>query len=199
MSLTRIILTIAFVSLLSVKLTFAQYWNKDSVPEYYVIDSVYNTSMLSFDTILIEHLDHAISLIDSLNVPKDSTWLYYAVSMNSFFDKSSGKSVEIFLQQGYHCQQCPPFQLIELPGYEMILHGSFIYKGYVFFVLSDKRSIELFDKLFFKKYLTQINYYYYKQYYSDKFSKSINFPIKVGFKLLYQDGLYYDYPLNYDD
>ena len=176
------------------KTSFSQYWSKDSVPEYFLLDSIYNTNTLIVDTVLYEHLDHAISLIDSIDVQKDSTWLYFVISINSFYDNNLGKAIGIFLQQGSP-EKNTVSQLIQYPGFEVALQGAFVYKGYVFFVHYRKENTYLFNKLFTKGNLRKFNFYYYKLYYLNEYYKLNNIPIQMGLKLFYSTNLNYHYTL----
>jgi len=191
-------LIMLIVLLFSVKITFSQYFIRDSIPKHFLIDSVYTTNTLVVDTILYKSLNHAISLIDSFNVQKDSTWLHFAIGINSFFNTNSEKSIEVFLQQGN--KEAIGNQLIQIPGHEMILQGAFFYRSYTFFVYSDDEGTALSNKLFKKSTLFQFNTYYGKVFYFSRLDKHIDFPARIGLKLFYKSKkINYGYTIRYDD
>lgn len=108
--------------------------------------TVYKIDTLSVDSAFQLVLDHSISLLDSINLDKEKTWLYYAVNLSGR-SLNDGLTIMISLQQGTDRDiTAAEFAFSD----HAILSGAFCYQGYTFFVLSNTTNQRFFNKYFTK-------------------------------------------------
>lgn len=110
----------------------------------YNLNLVYTLDSLAVDDEFVPLLDHAIAILDTFQISKDSTWLFYIISLNSEFSENYGLGTKISLRQGERGN--PLFY--EIPAWEDYLSGGFCYKGYTFLVLLNPRNEPFFNKIF---------------------------------------------------
>ena len=151
----------------------------------YKVNTVYVLDSLSVQEGFYPVLNHSISLLDTFDINKDSTWLYYLISLNCEYNNEIGLRIKISLRQGVNYDIL--FDEVPSTFYDSIA-GAFCYKGYNFFVLLNHRNDFLFNKLFITKHTISEFPILYKTPIVNKFG------IKLGFEdILKYAFLFYDY------
>ncbi len=110
----------------------------------YNLNLVYTLDSLAVEDEFVPLLDHAIAILDTFDINKDSTWLFYIISLNSKFSEDYGLGIRISLRQGEKGNSL----VYEVPAFEDYLSGGFCYKGFTFLVLLNPRNEQFFDKIF---------------------------------------------------
>ncbi len=143
---------------LSIFSAHSQCWKNNGQNIEYKINTIYNLDSLIVSEQLTGVLNHSISLLDSFEVERSNTWLYYVICLNSIYKLDSNSvRLKIELQQGVDYDIF--YDRLYEEGNEF--SGAFCYNGYTFFVLSDLQTQALYNQLFISH--KKMNFYvYYK-------------------------------------
>lgn len=151
----------------------------------YKVNTIFTLDSLYVQDEFFPLLNHSISLLDTFDINKDSTWLYYLISLNWESNSEIGLRIKISLRQGVNYDIL--FDEVPLTFYDSIA-GAFCYNGYTFFVLLNHRNDFLFNKLFITKNTISEFPILYKTPIMNKFG------IKLGYEdIIKYAFLFYDY------
>jgi hypothetical protein len=167
----------------------AQCWEERMVPDGYKRDTVYTLDSLMVSNKTLSILDHAIALVDSFNVNRKDTWLYFAICLNSRYDERDGTQVRIELKQGVD------YDILRFYLFEdgKNFSGAFCYKGFTFFVLCKNDDVSIYKELFQKSAKSDFSVYYKSPAIIDKW-KALNYPYMEKYVYLfyqYLNGKFY--------
>ncbi len=177
-NLIRLLFLSAFFYI--VNSTSAQCWNQHTVKSGFKKNTVYSLDSLSVSDKLLCVLDHSINLIDTFNVNKRKTWLYYVICLNSRFDTLGQTHVRIELKQGVD-YDIFSFYLPHDGGY---FSGAFCYKGYTYFVLCEHENLPIYEELFIPVNKKDFHVYYNSPF-KNKMWRRVNYKYLESFAYLF--------------
>lgn len=147
----------------------------------YSLNSVYTLDSLTVQDEFIPVLDHAIALLDSFDIKKDSAWLFYIIAFNSVLSEDYGFDFRIALRQG----EKESILAYELPAFEDYLSGGLCYKGFTFLVLLNPRNELFFRKMFHTQNIKREFSIFYKSPIRSRLGNEYNYDILKDILLYY--------------